>query len=89
MRKSYYETVEDDEELNCAICQAKYKNFDQKMAPCQLAEILPLSSHPSGKAGVVSLSSNVSQLWLLEPFIGQVEAGQVIAFTGFYFMCPN
>ena len=37
----------------------------------------------------LQLSSNISTCWLVEPFIGMVEVGDVINLTAFYYMCPQ
>lgn len=55
---------------------------EQKFAQCQKAEVLALA----GKAKLVNLNNSISTLWLIEPFVGSLEIGDVINFTGYYFM---
>jgi hypothetical protein len=46
--------------------------------------VLPLSR---GRK-VITLNSNISTLWLIEPFVNLLEIGDVISLTAYYFMCP-
>ena len=41
-KNSYYETVTDENDRFCEDCKAKYAVKDQKYAPCQKCEVLPL-----------------------------------------------
>ena len=49
--------------------------------------MLPLSSKKNKQ--IISLSTNISTLWLIEPFVNQIEIGDVINLTAYYFMCPQ
>ena len=42
-----------------------------------------------GRKSLVNLSSHISTLWLIEPFINQLEIGEVVNMTAYYFMCPQ
>jgi hypothetical protein len=41
-KNPYYETLTDENDRFCEDCKAKYAVKDQKYAPCQKCEILPL-----------------------------------------------
>jgi len=36
----------------------------------------------------LQLSAAISTCWLVDPFIGMVQVGDVINLTAFYYMCP-
>jgi hypothetical protein len=81
----YYETIDEKNEFHCDHCKARYVVKGQRYAPCQKAEVLPLS----GGRKVITLNSNISTLWLIEPFVNLLEIGDVISLTAYYFMCPQ
>jgi len=84
----YYEVSDDAKDTFCNFCNCKYAVTDTKYAPCQKVEVLSLDS-TGGKRQTVSLSDNISDCWLIDPFIGMVEVGEVINLTAFYYMCPR
>eukprot|EP00347_Sterkiella_histriomuscorum_P018336 403345893 len=81
----YYETVDETNEVHCENCFTKYQVVDQKYSQCQKAEILALNHSKK----MINLASNISTLWLIEPFVNFLNIGEVINFTGYYFMCPQ
>ncbi len=84
----YYDTVDDNNEVHCEKCQTRYTVKNQKYAPCQKAEVLALD-HENSRKSVISLASNISTLWLIEPFVNSLEIGDVVNLTAYYFMCPQ
>jgi hypothetical protein len=76
-------------ETYCNYCHEKYRVKIEKFAPCQMIEILDFGGDLQKKRHVFSLSSSISQCWLVEPFINQVEAGDMICLTAFYYMTPQ
>ena len=77
--------MDENNEVFCDKCNLKYVVADQKFAPCQKAEILALG----GIGKIVNLGSNISVMWLIDPFVNALEIGEVINFTAYYFMCPQ
>ncbi|CDW78228.1 UNKNOWN [Stylonychia lemnae] len=83
----YYDTLNEDKDITCDDCDTKYTVAEQKYASCQKAEILALCDNQKKK--VISLTQNISTLWLIEPFLNSIQIGQVINLTGYYFMFPQ
>ena len=54
----YYETVTDENDRACEDCKTKYTVKDQKYAPCQKCEILPLghSLRSGNKSHLINLT---------------------------------
>lgn len=74
-------------ETYCQYCNEKYRIVKQNYAPCQKIEILDFGETGTNK--LISLSSNISTCWLIDPFLNQVEVGDMICLTAFYFMTPQ
>ena len=95
----YYEVCEDVQDTFCDICHAKFTVVDTKYAACQKAEILALPTTEAnesnqegrklGKSKPIQLSASISTCWLVDPFIGHLEVGDVISLTAFYYMSPQ
>ena len=75
-------------ETFCQYCNEKYRVVKQNYAPCQKIEILDFGEDLSSR-NIISLSSNISTCWLIEPFLNQVEVGDMICLTAFYYMTPQ
>jgi hypothetical protein len=90
-KNSYYETVTDENDRFCEDCKAKYVVKDQKYAPCQKCEVLPLgqSLRATGKSHLINLTQSISTLWLIDPFVNYLEIGDVVNMTAYYFMTPH
>ena len=41
-----------------------------------------------GQTNSTNLSTNISTLWLIEPFVNQLEIGDVVNLTAYYYMTP-
>lgn len=77
-------------ETVCVYCNQRYRVKLEKYAPCQMIEILDFGDGVyNKKRQLMTLSSNISRCWLIEPFINQVEVGDMICLTAFYFMTPQ
>lgn len=94
-QKMYYDVCEDVKDTFCDICHAKFQVVDTKFASCQKAEILALpttdpseGAQTSGKVKPMQLTASISTCWLVDPFIGHLEVGDVINLTAFYYMSP-
>ena len=68
----------------CPYCNIKYAEVDVKHAPCQKIQILQITGEQN-----FTLAKNVLTVWLVDPFIGFVDPGQVISLTGYFYMTPN
>ena len=93
-QKMYYDIYEDVKDTYCDICSAKFTVVETKYAACQKVEILALPAESQnkgygGKAKPLQLSSSISTCWLVDPFIGHLEVGDVINLTAFYYMSPQ
>jgi len=42
----------------------------------------------TGKRQLINLSTNIATLWLIEPFVNQLEIGDVVNLTAYYYMNP-
>lgn len=84
----YYDTIDQENERTCDECKTRYLVKNQRYAPCQKAEILSLTRQ-SGKRQLINLQTNISTLWLIEPFVNQLEIGDVINLTAYYYMNPQ
>jgi len=91
-QKMYYDICEDVKDTYCDICHAKFAVVDTKYAPCQKTEILALpstsTSDGQGKSKPLQLNASISTCWLVDPFIGHLEVGDVVNLTAFYYMSP-
>jgi len=84
----YYETVDETNEVFCDFCKVKYSSQSERYAPCQKVEVLALTTNNYKQKSLINLASNISTLWLMEPFVNQLEIGDVVNLTAYYFMCP-
>jgi hypothetical protein len=84
----YYDTIDENNEVFCDNCKTRYIVKNQKYAPCQKAEVLALTSGKDRRS-IINLSSNISTLWLIEPFVNLIEIGDVINLTAYYYMCAQ
>lgn len=75
-----------NEDSFCDTCNAKYKIAKQDYAACQQIEILEYGKTESHKKNIISLRSNISTCWLVDPFINAVNVGDMICLTAFYFL---
>jgi hypothetical protein len=79
--------VDKDLDSFCEFCNSKYRVASEKYSTCQKIEILDFGGDL--KRQIINLSSNISQCWLIDPFINQVEVGDMISLTAFYYMTPK
>jgi len=79
---------EHDEDSFCDFCHTKYNVIKQNYAPCQKIEILDFGA-PENHKNMVSLRSNISSCWLIDPFINTANVGDMICLTAFYFLTPQ
>jgi hypothetical protein len=86
LKSDFYKGILDDDSCEfCPRCNEKYLEVNKTMGNCQKVEILPLAKE---KCGTTDLKEKVTTLWLLDPFVNQLEVGEVLYVSGFYFMCP-
>ena len=67
----YYDTIDQENERTCDECKTRYLVKNERYAPCQKAEILSLTRQ-GGKRQLINLQTNISTLWLIEPFVNQL-----------------